>query len=79
MHVLTMHVTGLLTCVHAVMCSDYCTCSKYLICVKMQHFKLVISNDASLSGNSFPIVASYGLTGFKSGPSSLMYKAKAHS
>jgi len=52
----------------------------------MQHFKLVISNGASLSGNSFPIVASHGLVGSKSGWSSghrclspLMYKAKAHS
>jgi len=37
----------------------------------MQHFKLVISNDASLSGNSFPIVASHGLAGSKSGQSLL--------
>ena len=27
----------------------------------MQHFKPVISNDASLSGNSFSIIASHGL------------------
>ena len=49
----------------------------------MQHFKPVISNDASLSGNSFPIVESHGLVGSKSGGhrclSPLMYKAKAHS
>ena len=31
----------------------------------------VISNDVSLSGNSFPIVASHGLAGSKSGRSSL--------
>ena len=52
----------------------------------MQHFKPVISNDASLSRNSFPIVASHELAGSKSGWSSghrclslLMYKAKARS
>ena len=39
--------------------------------VKMQHFKPVISNDASLSGNPFPIVASHGLAGSKTGQSSL--------
>ena len=37
----------------------------------MQHFKPVISNDASLSGNSFPVVASHRLAGSKSGWSSL--------
>ena len=49
----------------------------------MQHFKPAISNDASLSGNKFPIVASHGLAGSKSGGhrclSPLMYKAKANS
>ena len=37
----------------------------------MQHFKPVVSNDASLSGNSFLIVASHGLPDSKSGRSLL--------
>ena len=37
----------------------------------MQHFKPIISNDASLFGKLFPIVASHGLAGSKSGRSSL--------
>ena len=47
----------------------------------MQHFQPLISNDASLSGNSFPIVTSHGLAGSKSHHclSPLKYKAKAHS
>ena len=49
--------------------------------VKVQHFKLVISDDASLTGNSFPIVGSHGLAGSKVDGhhclSQLMYKAKA--
>ena len=44
----------------------------------MQHFKPVVSNDVSLSGNSFPIVGSHGLW-LQSGQSLLIYKAKAHS
>ena len=37
----------------------------------MQHFKLVISNRASLSGNSLPIFVRHGLAASKSGLSSL--------
>jgi len=47
----------------------------------MQHFKPVISNGVSLSGNSVPFVASHGLADSKSGRSLLpvtVDKAKAH-
>jgi len=37
----------------------------------MQHFKPVISNDASLSGSLVPIVVSHRLAGSKCGRSSL--------